>query len=65
MTTKLTVASRKQENGSVKGKREKEKGFFPMSCFPFRFKTNKGSGKWVFPLPNSLPLPWIQTRPQC
>jgi len=32
MTTKLTVALRKGENGCVKEKREKEKGF---SYFPF------------------------------
>ena len=44
MTTKLIVAPWKWKNGNVKGmyKREKKKEFFH---FPFRFKTNKESGK--------------------
>jgi len=61
MTTKLTVAPSKWENDSVKGrcKRKKGKGKrkrgFPI--FHFRFKTNKGSGKFISHFPFSSHFP--------
>ena len=39
-------------------KREREK---EIEFSHFRFKTKKRSGQWVFLLPISPPLPWIQT----
>jgi len=65
MTIKSIVTLWMWENSIVKGRckrgGKKKKRGFPLS--QFRFKTNKESGKWIFPLPIFLPLPRIQTRP--
>jgi len=57
MITKLTWALRKWENGSVKGKREKGKGF---SISHFRFKTNKAHFPPASMNPNTPLVTYLQ-----